>query len=63
MIWGMMSFLRRDMHKDMMEIKNAQARTDARLDHLYEETNRLYRTLNEETNRLYRTLIDIVQKK
>lgn len=45
LMWGMMNFLRRDMHKDLAEIRNSQLRTEARIDHLYEENNRLYRVL------------------
>jgi len=59
LMWGMMKFMLKDIHKeladirqDVSEIKQNQQRTDARVDHLYEENNRLYRVL-----------VDLVQKK
>lgn len=62
MLYGMLKFMLRDIHKDLSDLKEGMRRTEARTDHLYEENNRLYRTLNEETNRLYKTLIEIVRK-
>lgn len=52
LMWAMMKFMLRDIHKDLIDIKTAQARSDLRIDHLYEENNRLYKTL-----------IDMIQKK
>lgn len=70
LMWGMMKFMLRDIHRDLADIRNdvaglrkdigkdigelkqAQQRTDSRIDHLYEENNRLYHIL-----------IDLVQKK
>lgn len=54
MMWGMLKFMLRDIHKDLnhirndiSELKQGLNRNDARIDHLYEENNRLYRTLIE----------------
>lgn len=56
MLWGMMKFLLKDIHKDLVDLKEGQKRlenrmdradirmdkTESRIDHLYQETNRLY---------------------
>ena len=54
LMWGMMKFMLRNIHRDLLEIRNEvkEIRTeirkaDARIDHLYENNNRLYRTLLE----------------
>lgn len=54
LIWGMMRFMLKDLHKDLLDIrtdigdlKTAQHRIDARIDHLYEENNRQYTVLME----------------
>lgn len=52
MIWALLKFMLRDIHKDLTDIKDAQKRSEARIDHLFEENNRIYRTL-----------IDMVKKK
>lgn len=36
LMWGMMKFMLRDIHKDLIDIKTAQARSDERIDHLYQ---------------------------
>jgi hypothetical protein len=43
LMWGMLRFMLRDIHKDLMELKTgqaeikaAQAKSDARIDHLYQ---------------------------
>ena len=52
MMWGMLKFMLRDIHKDLIELKHGQERfeyrlekTEMRIDHLYEENNRLYKIL------------------
>ena len=59
LMWGMMKFMLRDILKelvlireDISDLKQAQQRSEARTDHLYEENNRLYAVL-----------IDLIQKK
>ena len=66
MLWGMLKFGLKDIHNDLLMIKNdinqiridvsdlkqGQLRSEQRIDHLYEENNRLYKIL-----------IDLVQKK
>lgn len=61
MMWGMLKFMLRDIHKDLADIhkdlahlKEGQYRfelkmekTELRIDHLYEENNRLYKILIE----------------
>lgn len=77
MMWGMLKFLLRDIHTDLSNIKKEISeikidmrdmktdikKTDARIDHLYEENNRLYRVFQSEMTKMYATLIDLVQKK
>lgn len=54
LMWGMMKFMLRDIHNDLQELKivvkdirRDMKASDARIDHLYEENNRLYRTIIE----------------
>lgn len=47
MMWGMLKFMLRDIHKDLSDLKELSKRSEARIDHLYEENNRLYKTLIE----------------
>jgi uncharacterized membrane-anchored protein YhcB (DUF1043 family) len=61
LMWGMMKFLLRDIQKDLSdlksdikefrtELKSDHHRSEARIDHLYEENNRLYHLILEKLN-------------
>lgn len=52
MMWTLLKIMLRDIHRDLNDLKEGQRRSENRIDHLYEENNRLYRVL-----------IDLVQKK
>ena len=45
MMYGMLRFMLRDIHKDLTDLKDSTKRSEARIDHLYEENNRLYHIL------------------
>jgi len=36
LMWGLLKFMLRDIHKDLEDIKQAQKRSETRIDHLYE---------------------------
>jgi hypothetical protein len=44
MMWAMLKFMLRDIHKDLTEIKEASKRHEARIDHLYELCVEMLRT-------------------
>lgn len=70
MLWGMMKFMLRDIHGDLVGLKEEMketreeikeiradmkagfARSDARIDHLYEENSRIYKVLFDLVSKL-----------
>lgn len=59
LMWGMLKFMLRDIHKDLNDIKDGQKRFEIRLDKMDGRIDHLF----DENNRLYKVLIDMVQKK
>ncbi len=58
LMWGMMKFMLRDIHHDISDIKSelhefkqefreSSLRHEARIDHLYEENNKIYHLIME----------------
>ena len=59
LMWGMLRFMLRDIHKDLTDIKFSIHKIESRIEKSESRIDHLY----EENNRLYKTLIDLIQKK
>jgi hypothetical protein len=66
LMWGMLKFMLRDIHRDLsdlrsdvQDIKDGQKHFELRMDKMDSRIDHLF----EENNRLYHVLLDIVQKK
>lgn len=59
LMWGMLKFMLRDIHRDLSELKSGQERIDSKINKAEMRIDHLF----EENNRLYKILVELVQKK
>lgn len=59
MLWAMLKFMLRDIHRDLAELKEGQHKLETRMDRFEGRIDHLY----EENNRLYKIMLEYLQKK
>ena len=61
MMYGMLKFMLRDIHKDLSELKETSKRSETRIDHLYKLCTDALDQQGKRTDHLYEICIEMLR--